>query len=126
MEVIEARVVKCQCGYGSCSIYQLNFGTFYQGCGFDKDDAELLARLWNLYHHERPRTLPLSKLTQMWGVLAEAIAVQEKLPQGGTSTELGTVLQKLDLNVLWLLMLQYSPLRDVMEASQAARKSEES
>ena len=121
MEPVVAKVVKCPCGNDYCGVYQLNFGTFYQGSGFEKDDAELLVRLWNIYHSKQPAMLPLSKMVQMWNIVDEAISAYARLPEGGTSTELGTILQKLDLNVLWLLMLQYSPMRDVMLAGKEER-----
>jgi hypothetical protein len=43
-------VVKCSCGHPNCSVYTLQgIGMFYQGSGFTKQDAELIARLVNNY-----------------------------------------------------------------------------
>lgn len=41
--------VKCQCGHRSCKTYGLSIGTFYQGCGFDKETAEKLALAYNTH-----------------------------------------------------------------------------
>lgn len=37
------QIVKCQCGHPVCHTYGISVGTFYQGCGFDLADAQLVA-----------------------------------------------------------------------------------
>ena len=37
------KVVKCNCGHSSCHTYGLSVGTFYQGCGFDRVDAQMFS-----------------------------------------------------------------------------------
>lgn len=38
---------KCPCDHAACTTWQLNIGTFYQGCGFDKETAQRIANLMN-------------------------------------------------------------------------------
>ena len=41
---------KCQCNNRNCTTYGFRQGTFYQGCGFEQDQAEEIARRYNDYH----------------------------------------------------------------------------
>lgn len=50
----DIKVIKCRCGHKSCSTYQLGgFGIFYQGSGFEKEQAELIARLLNKHYQNQ-------------------------------------------------------------------------
>lgn len=44
-------LVKCQCGYANCDRHTVEgggvFGTFYQGCGWDKDVAQKICDILN-------------------------------------------------------------------------------
>lgn len=42
-------VVKCSCGHSHCSKHGFQFGTFYQGCGWDKEAAEEIAMRCNVH-----------------------------------------------------------------------------
>lgn len=46
-EFEKVEIEKCQCGASICNRYGLNDGTFYQGCGWDKETAERHAACWN-------------------------------------------------------------------------------
>lgn len=37
----------CQCGHPTCKTYGVSNGTFYQGCGWSKRDAEFVAHCFN-------------------------------------------------------------------------------
>lgn len=41
-------VVKCACRHTQCTTYGFKEGTFYQGCGFDKETAERIAEVYNV------------------------------------------------------------------------------
>ncbi len=40
-------VTKCQCGHPLCKTYGVSNGTFYQGCGWDRDTAIFVAYCFN-------------------------------------------------------------------------------
>lgn len=39
----KVEIVKCSCGSPVCKRHGLNFGTFYQGAGWDQDTAQFVA-----------------------------------------------------------------------------------
>ena len=47
---IESRLTvrQCQCPHTTCETYGFKEGTFYQGCGFNKDTAERVAACYNV------------------------------------------------------------------------------
>ena len=40
-------IEKCPCGHPSCNKYGVSNGTFYQGNGWEKEDAEFVAWCFN-------------------------------------------------------------------------------
>lgn len=46
MKLPKVEIVKCQCG-PICQTHGLSFGSFYQGCGWTKEEAEEIARRIN-------------------------------------------------------------------------------
>lgn len=40
-------IERCRCAYVSCQTYGFKEGTFYQGCGFEKETAERVAASYN-------------------------------------------------------------------------------
>lgn len=51
---------KCPCG--RCSTYGVSNGTFYQGCGWEKEDAEFVA--WCFNNKEQIQDLMLNASLQ--------------------------------------------------------------
>jgi len=47
--------VLCPCGYKNCKTYGVSNGTFYQGCGWDKESAEFVA--WAFNNQEQIKSL---------------------------------------------------------------------
>lgn len=40
-------IERCMCGHPACKTYGVSNGTFYQGCGWGKHDAEFVAFCFN-------------------------------------------------------------------------------
>lgn len=49
MNLPHVKVERCKCGDPVCSTYSLNFGMFYQGCGWNLDEASEIAIRLNSY-----------------------------------------------------------------------------
>ena len=41
------KATKCLCSHPTCKTYGVSNGTFYQGCGWEKEDAEFVAWCFN-------------------------------------------------------------------------------
>ena len=47
VEIHKVEVLRCGCGHKGCHVYQLSIGRFYNGSGFTKQEAEMIADALN-------------------------------------------------------------------------------
>ena len=56
------KATKCLCSHPTCKTYGVSNGTFYQGCGWKKEDAEFVA--WCFNNREQIQELMLNASLQ--------------------------------------------------------------
>lgn len=78
MNLPQVKVERCGCGDPHCSRYGLDFGMFYQGCGWSLDEASEIAIRLNSYEQLAQRVETLEQLRPQWakGYTDDSIAAQ--------------------------------------------------
>ena len=78
-------VERCKCGNPNCDVWQLSNGSFYNGSGFKKSDANLIAAAPEMYkalahiaeHWNREQTQE-SMIDALWHIIDVAYEAIEK------------------------------------------------